>query len=233
MSKFNFDDAAIKVLANFAAFNQQMAIAPDRLSVHSANKAVLGSYKFDTPYTFEEFYVYDANDFLAFYNALKKPSIEVKDKCIIMTNDAEQKLTYYTAVKEITPISPPFDNVFDGVDTLLDFSLPADKLAIITKMTSLINTTNVFFETKGKKILITVGEELESSANNFEVVIEDGIKQNQATEPIKLSVDNLKILAGEYTVKFGSKTNKTKVKHFSTWSNLNGANYMIFGNMVK
>lgn len=233
MSKFNFDDQAIKVLSNFAGFHQQMVIAPERLSVLSANKAVIGSYKFDTPYNFEEFCVYDINDFLAFYNALKKPSIEVKDKYLIMTNDAEQKLTYYTAVKEITPIAPVFDNMCDNADMLLDFSLPADKLAIITKMASLIKTTNVFFETKGKKILITVGEELETSANNFEVLVEDCINLNQASKPIKISVNNLGILPGEYSIKFASKTNKTKTKQFSTWANLNGVNYMIFGDMLK
>jgi hypothetical protein len=157
---------------------------------------------------------------------MKKAEIEVEDKFLTITSDGD-KLTYYTTAKNLVQEIPDVNALFNGATYQLDFQLPADRLAVMNKMVSILKSKYIFFESDGKLVRITIGDELESSSNNYELVIDDGIKVNCLTEPVKISIVDFKVLAGEYEIKIAKKEARGKTKYFSKWDNLNGATYLI------
>lgn len=232
MSKFSFNDASLKILSNFATINPSMIIEPDKLSVISITKSTIATYKFDTPYTFDKFGIYDVSYFLSFISAMKKPLIEVKDNALIVTSESDS-LTYLTTPEKMILKAPDVNVIFKDFDFILDFALPSDRLAVINKMASILKAKYIFFETDDKRIRITISDELQSSTNYFELFIEDGINANKLTEPVCINISDFKVLAGEYQVKITSKTVKGKNKYFSVWKNLNGVDYYISAEAVK
>jgi hypothetical protein len=219
MSDFTPDEKVVKIMANFAGINPSMLIEPERLAVISNAKSVVANYKFPTPYTFEPFGLYDSSDALNIINALTKPEIEVKDKFINIIGANNDKVKYYTTATDLVPKVPDVEAKFAKVDCLLEFQLTADKLAVIQKMIGILKSKYLFLETEGKQIRLTIGDELESSGNNYDLVVVDGITTNNLDAPIKVALVDFKILPGEYNIKINKKITK--------WENLNGVIYYI------
>ena len=235
MSKFTFDEQTLKVLSNFSTINPSMTIEPDCVSVMNLSKSIVGTYKFNTPYTFDSFGLYDTGDFLSVLSAMKKSqnmSIEDKGKYLSITSDND-RLTYYTTSKDMITKVPDIQVLFKDCTFEMEFSLPNDRLAIIKQMSSILKSKFLFFETDDKRIRITVGDELESSSNNFEVFIETGIVMNELSEPVKVSIADFKIINGDYTIKIARRTVKGKNKYFSEWKNLNGVDYLLSMEAIK
>jgi hypothetical protein len=219
MNKFIPDDKTTKILANFATINPSILIKPDQLEVLSTSKSVIAKYPFPTPFTFEPFGLYDLSDTLGILNAMTKPEIEVCDKYINIIGSNDDKVKYFTTASELVPKVPSLNKKLATLTWGLEFQLTADKLAIIIKMASILKSKYLFFETDSKKIRITVGDELDSSCNNYEVFVGDGITTNNLTSPIKIAIVDFKVLPGEYEVKISER--------MTSWANLNGVTYYI------
>lgn len=219
MANFTPDDKIIKIMANFASINPSMLIEPDKLAVMNNAKTVITRYMFDTPFTFEPFGFYDTSDALGIINAMHKPDIEVNDKFINIVGANDDKVKYFTTAPDLVPKVPNVETGFLKLKCEQHFSLPADKLSIILKMSSILKSKFIFFETEGNKIRITVGDELESSGNNYDILVQDDIKINQSDAVIKIPLIDFKILPGEYNIQITKRTTK--------WENLNGVTYYI------
>lgn len=219
MTPFSFDDKTMKVLANFSAINPSMIIQPDKLSVINNTNSCIGLYPFAKGFDFEEFGLYEAPEFLSALSVFDTPpNIEVKDKYLSISSK-DNKLKYFTTAKNLLPTVPDIESKFSKVQCGLEFTLSADKLALINKISSILKSKYIFFETQKKKILITIANELESSNNSYELFIEDDITTNELSEPVKIELNDFKILPGEYKIALSTKISK--------WANLNGATYYL------
>lgn len=218
--QFMFSTSELKILGNFGSINQSIVINPDKIEVINVGSSVIAKYPYDNAYDFEAFGIYEISDFLGILNVLSKPNIEVKDSYLNIIGSNNDKVRYFTTAKELIPKVPSIEEKFSKMNCELQFALPADKLAYIMKMASILKAKFIFFETVNDKILVTVGDDLDSSANNYELFIEDGITNNKLDKPVKISIEDFKILAGEYEVKISKK--------ISCWTNLNNVVYYIF-----
>lgn len=219
MANFTPDDKIIKIMANFASINPSMLIEPDKLAVMNNSKSVVARYTFDPAFTFEPFGLYDTQDALGIINAMSKPDIEVYDKYINIVGANDDKVRYYTTAANLVPKVPDVGIGFAKLPVFLNFAIPADKLAIILKMSQILKSKFIFFETEGKRIRVTVGDELESSGNNYDIMIQDGITENCLDTVVQIPLIDFKILPGEYNVTIGKRSTK--------WENLNGVVYYI------
>lgn len=216
---FSFDEKTIKILTNFAGINPSMVIQPDQLSVINSSNSCIGFYPFATKYDFEEFGLYEAQEFLSAISVFDSaPSIDVKDK-YLQISGKNDKLKYFTTAKTLLPQVPDVASKFSKVNCALEFTLSADKLAVINKFSSILKSKYIFFETDKKKIKITIANELESSNNSYELFVEDDIVTNKLEEPIKIEFENFKIQPGEYKISLSPK--------ISRWVNLNNTTYFL------
>jgi hypothetical protein len=215
---FSFTDTELKILANFASINPSMIITPAGFEVINNSKSVIGFYKFETPYTYEQFGLYETPEFLTALSAIDQPAIEVKDKFVQISGKAD-KLKYYTTAQELLPKVPNVSEKFAKVTLALEFSLSADKLAILNKMANILKAKFIFFETDGDAVRVTVADELESSANSYNILITDGIKQNELANPVKIALADFKLMPGDYEIKLAEK--------ISRWESMTGVEYYV------
>ena len=216
---FAFSESEINVLKNFASINPSMIIHPDRFEVLNNAKSVVGKYNFEKAYDFEAFGIYECSEFLSILGAMKNPEIEVQEKCIVI-KDGSSKIRYFTTAKDLLPQVPQVDANFANVKCGLCFDLPADKLASLFKMSTILKAGFVFFETDKKKVRITVADELVSTNNSFDVTIDDGIKTNELEKALKIPLTDLKILPGGYSVELSTSK-------ISKWNSIGGVTYYV------
>lgn len=217
-----FNETEISVLKNLAAINPSQIIYPNGFEVMKNSQSVLAKYEFANPYEFEAFGIYDLPEFLSLLGAFKDPTVEIKQKKIIITEGA-QRATYITNPIEVMPHVPlaKVEEHFSKIEPELDFDLTADKLATIFKMAGIMKAEYLFFESDAKRIRITLANSLESSDNMYEVIVKDGIRSNDLGETtIKIPIIDMKHFPGDYTVKISSK-------RISRWENMNGIIYYV------
>lgn len=221
-----FTDFEIKVMKNFGVYNPSILIEPTGIKVQSTTKSVIAHYPFEASYSFDSFGVYDINNLLSIFSALNS-EFEVTDKLLKITNGKET-VNYSTQAPILIGNIPDVENLLKPFEIKMELCMPADKLAIISKMAGILKSKFIFFETEGKNIKITVGDDLDSSINNMEQIIEDNIYCNSLTEPVKININDFNIFQGEYKIKiFHNGKTGEKSKYMFKWENLNNVVYYI------
>jgi len=215
---FQFTSKETEVLKNFAGINPSMIVESKGFKVINNSKSVIGFYNFEKEYDFVAFGLYETNEFLTIVSALGTPDIEVSEKFLSIVN-GKDKVKYFTTAQNLLPKVPNVGKKFEDLECELEFNIPADKLNLLLKMAGILKSKYLFFETDKKKIRITAGDELESSGNNFEVLLEEGITSNNLKEPVKITLADFKIIPSEYQVKLSTKISK--------WSSTLGVDYFV------
>lgn len=201
---FTFTEAELTVLKNFAAVSPSMIIEPTGIGVINQAKSVVAKYTFDKPYEFEAFGIYEVPELLSILSVLKAPAINATEK-LLEIYDGDSKTRYFTTAKDLLPKVPSVENNFAKVEPELDFDLPGEKLTYLFKMASVIKAQFLFFQTDGKKIRLTVGNELEASTNTYDITIDTGIRKNELEAVLRIPLSDMKLLPGGYDVKLSSK----------------------------
>lgn len=208
---FTFTEKEMDILKNFAITNPSMVITNEQFKVMTNSKSVVGKYVFEKAYDFEDFGIYDVPNFISALDTLNKPTIEVSDKFLTI-KDANYKFKYLTTATDLLPKVPNVNEEKITEGTELDFDISNEKVNVILKTANILKADSVFFETDKKKIRITVANKLEASDNLFEIMIEDGIRVNKLSQPVKLNVSEFKLYPGDYKVKIAKK--------ISMWENV-------------
>lgn len=203
-SSFVFSDLELSILKNFSQVNPSMVINPTHIgAVNKPINSVVCRYDFEKPYGFEPFGVFEVPELLTILNTLKKPSIDVREQLLEIV-DGDSKTRYFTTAKNLIPEVPDVEKNFAKITPELDFDLPGDKLATLLKMAGIIKAQFAFFETDGKKVRITVGNELESSSNTFNVTVDSGIRTNSSEKVLRIPLTDLKLIPGGYEIRIAS-----------------------------
>ena len=218
MISFNYSEAEINCLRNFSTINASMIMEPEGFKVINTSKSVIAYYSFEKPYDFESYGIYETSDFLAAIGAMSTPQIEVNPKYLTIT-DGTSKLKYFTTAKTLLPEVPDVATKFNKLTYDLDFTITADKLAALLKMATILKSKYIFLESVDKNIRITAGDELDSSNNNYEILIDVGVKASTLKTPAKLLLTDFKIMPGEFKVLLTPAICK--------WENMSGIEYYI------
>lgn len=216
-----FNETELSVLKNFSTINASMLIRPDRLEIINDNQSCIAKYVFEKPYDFEAYGIYNLNEFLSVLGMIKNPEITVHEKYLTI-KQGNTKVKYYTTPENLIPVVRSLNKVLSAAKFDMAFNLPAEKLASIFKAATVLQLEWLFFETDGKKIRLTLANKLESSDSSFEVVIDDGIKENNIAKTAKVPVCDLKLMPGDYFIEIAS----TGVP-ISRWTCFNGVQYII------
>lgn len=214
MAKITLNSETITVLKNFASINQSVLIKTTDAVVRNNSKSCIAIYRFKEPLDLNgvlELGIYDTGDFLGIMSAYKNPEIETNDKFVTIS-EGKSKVKYFTTAADMVP-SVPYDcengkyNIekkFASVACELEFIIPQEKINILLKMATLLRSEFLFFESVDGAVRITVADELESSNNTWEMTLEENIIQSQLASPVKMNLQEFKILPSDYTVKLSS-----------------------------
>jgi len=236
MSTFKYTDQELKILKNFQLINQSMIINPDKFSVCSNNKTVVGLYDLVEEYDYEPFGIYDMTLFNAYLGEATDLGLEVEeDNRVIITDKAtDMHQTYNTTPIDsgMLPAAQDPTDKFEAIGTVSEFLAPASKLGALIKNCSLSKHERVFIEQTDAGIVLTgATQDLRNSANISEVVIkENNIEESNLEDIISMKVDErLSVLLPGFDYKVEIVKSQKSGKYMSRWSNdvIPGLRYFI------
>lgn len=216
-----FDSKEVNVLKNFATINPSMTVSNKQFAVKKTGNSMVAKFKLENKHTFNDFGIYEMNEFLSILGTFKDPDIVVNDKFLsIEEKDKSSKIKYFTTDKSLIEAVPNIEEKANKVEFPLVFNLSSDKLSAVIKTSALIRADYVFFESNGKSVKMTTANALDNSNNLFEIFITAGITKNALPKPVKMPIaDFSKLISGDYTVKIAEK--------ISIWESALGPVYYI------
>ena len=216
----NLSNETVSVLKNFATINQNLVIkSGSSISTMSAMKNIVASAKVKETWP-TDFAIYDLNEFLSALSLFEKPSLDLKDDFVVITEDGSNQsmagnhwpgkaLKYWysdpsvvtTPTKEIT--MPECE---------VNFSLENDMLSNVQKAAAVIGVPDMVLEAMDSgTALLKVTDKKNATANDYavKVGVNNGDGKNLSYK-FWFKVENLKLLSGTYNVAISSKN----ISHF-------------------
>jgi hypothetical protein len=187
----------LAVFKNFASINSNLIIKPGRsLSTISSGKNILAEVVVSEQFP-QEFGIYDLNEFLGAMSLFTDPELEFDDKKVII-REGNNAVKYYAAQTSILTKVP---TIKEFPEATITFDLTAAMLSQIQKVSSILKVGDFSIVGDGSTVVVRVGDKANPTGNSFESEI--GVTDR--TFHINFKVDNLKIMAGDYTVAIGGK----------------------------
>jgi hypothetical protein len=204
----------LSVLASFSRINQSIYIneGDNFLSTISIDKNIMG--KTEIVETFpSEFGIYDLSEFLSAASLIADPDFEFGDTSVVIKNNST-KIKFSYVSKELV-ISPPSTMKFPDPDITINIS--NEELTSAIKAAAVLSVPSLIITNQDGKIVIAVDDHKNSSANTWSKSIGDYDGENDFT--FIISVDNLKMMPGDYAVDVSSKG-------ISRWTNAETVYYI-------
>lgn len=221
-NEFKFSQQETDILKNFCTINPQIIIQPNRLQVKNSATTIIAIHDLVAPYDIDtSFGIYDMPNLLSVLSVYKSPSITLSEDAIrLLIKEGKCSNNYKTHAKELIDAVPDARKKFATLDITLDFVFPQEKLVMLKKMADLQKSAFIFFESIEGAIRVTVGDELESSDNTWEVILVDNIVINELSKVVKTNVADLKLIMCDYHVQIAEYG-------MSKWESSVGVEYYI------
>lgn len=199
-------DNILQVLKNFATINQNILIKQgNEIRTISEARNVLAKATLDIEFPVD-FGIYDLNEFINVLSLVDTPRLLFNEENVIVGDSTGRSKVKYFFSSEDTLTSPQKDITMPEAD--VSFTLSNDTLNKIKRAASVLGHTEVSITSHNGVLSLSVLENQNSTSNSFSIDI-DGESKSENFKFI-LSINNLKILSGDYDVKISSKL----ISHF-------------------
>lgn len=198
----------INLLKNFASINQGILFKKGKvIRTVSPHKNIMAQATVNEEMP-TDFGIYDLNNFLSVISLHKDdPSFEFEKESVLISGyKGRSKIKYRFCAPTMITI-PPEKNIAMP-DPEITFTLGADDLDWSLRAANVLSSPQIAVESDGKKVYITTLDLQNDSAHSDSLEIADG---NGDSYRMIFKTENMKMIAGTYTVKISSKG----VAHFS------------------
>lgn len=186
-------------LSNYATINSNLMIrAGSRLTTISEQKNIISAVTVDEEFPVD-FGIYDLKDFLSALDLFEEPELNFAEDGKYMEIAENGNVMRFFSAAENMLTFPKKEITFPGSDVEFDFD--KSTLDKVRKSAGAIGTSDVSIVGDGSTIRMVVGDKTNSSANTFTI----DVGETDKTFDIKMKVDNLKVIPGNYTACFSSK----------------------------
>jgi hypothetical protein len=192
----------LTVLHNFATINSNIEFKRGtKLKTISPGKGLLATA--NLPDNFEDdFCVVDLNQFLVVYNLNKETELHLTDKDIVF-KAGRSKINYRKTERSNCILPPDKDLVLPSIE--LDIRISEQDLASIMKSASVLKSSHIIVETdkENKNVLLTACDPADDSAHVNSIHLGENTTGKEFE--FSFSVDNMRMIPGEYDLKVSSK----------------------------
>ena len=192
----------LTVLQNFASINSNIEFKKGKvLKTISQGKGILATATLNDEFV-DDFCVNDLNQFLVVYNLNKDTEINLTEKDIIFKS-GRSKTNYRKTEKNNCVLPPEKDLSLPSVD--LDIVISDADLAGILKSAAVLKSSHIAVETdkSNKKVVLTACDPSDDSAHINSIDLGDNSTDKEFT--YVFSVENMKMIPGEYRLQVSSK----------------------------
>jgi hypothetical protein len=189
----------IQVLKNFSSINQGILInSGNVLRSMSVRRNIFASAPVEDVFE-KTFAIYDLNEFLATISLYSRPDLEFKDDFIQITDadNPSSKIKYSYSSPSVV-VSPP-EKAIVMPEPDAEFVLNINQFEQIIKAASVMKLKNVTVDKDGIKV-----HNDNSTGNQYRVDLDVNMSEDFKGK-LQLSVDNLKIIHGDYKVMMSVK----------------------------
>ena len=194
-------DNTLTVLKNFSSINQNLMVREGNVvKTMSEARNVLATAQVTE--TFEkQFGVYDLNEFINVLGLVDTPRLTFQDEYVIVGDSTGRSKVKYFFSPEETLTTPQKDIKMPSVE--VKFDLTSDTLSKLKKAASALGHSEVSITGKDGVLSLSVVDSQNSTSNAFSIDI-DG-EFGDVSFNFIMSIGNLKIIPGDYTVEISSK----------------------------
>ena len=196
----NLSTETLEVLKNFASINPNLVVkAGEPLSTIAEAKNVFA--KATIPETFKsDFGIYDLNEFINVVNLVGDPTLEFSDESVLLKN-GRSKASYRFADANI--LTAPTSQI-NMPDTDVSVTVTADQLSQVRKAAAVLGHSVVSIVGKKGTISLSVTDNKNSSANTFDMVVDED-NDCKSEFDFQFLISNIRVINGDYSVDVSSK----------------------------
>ena len=196
------NENTLSVLKNFSGINPNIIIRQGttiKTISEARNVFARASVNEDFP---KDFGVYDLNEFIGVLGLVDTPQLKFEDDYVIVADSTGRSKVKYFYSAEETLTAPGKDVTMPAVD--VTFELTNETLNKLKRAASTLGHGEVSISGKDGVLSLSVVDSKNSTSNAFSIDV-DGEFPADATFNFIVSISNLKILPGDYTVGISSK----------------------------
>lgn len=192
----------LNVLKNFSGINQNMMIRTgNTIKTISEARTVLATAHVSEEFPID-FGIYDLNEFIGVLNLVDTPRLAFKDEYVIVNDSTGRSKVKYFFSSEDTLTTPQKD--LNMPETNVKFTLTNDTMNKIKRAASTLGHEEVSISGQDGVLSLSVVDSQNMTSNAFSIDV-DGDFEKDAVFNFILSINNLKILPGDYEVAISSK----------------------------
>lgn len=192
----------LNVLKNFSGINQNMMIRTgNTIKTISEARTVLATAHVSEEFPID-FGIYDLNEFIGVLNLVDTPRLAFKDEYVIVNDSSGRSKVKYFFSSEDTLTTPQKD--LNMPETNVKFTLTNDTMNKIKRAASTLGHDEVSISGQDGVLSLSVVDSQNMTSNAFSIDV-DGDFDKDAVFNFILSINNLKILPGDYEVAISSK----------------------------
>jgi hypothetical protein len=192
----------LNVLKNFSGINQNMMIRTgNTIKTISEARTVLATAHVTEEFPID-FGIYDLNEFIGVLSLVDTPRLAFKDEYVIVNDSTGRSKVKYFFSSEDTLTTPQKD--LNMPETNVKFTLTNDTMNKIKRAASTLGHSEVSISGQDGVLSLSVVDSQNMTSNAFSIDV-DGDFDKDAVFNFILSINNLKILPGDYEVGISSK----------------------------
>lgn len=196
------NENTLSVLKNFSGINPNIIIRQGttiKTISEARNVFARASVNEDFP---KDFGVYDLNEFIGVLGLVDTPQLKFEDDYVIVADSTGRSKVKYFYSAEETLTAPGKDVTMPATD--VTFELTNETLNKLKRAASTLGHGEVSITNNNGVLSLSVVDSKNSTSNAFSIDV-DGEFPSDATFNFIVSISNLKILPGDYTVGISSK----------------------------
>ena len=192
----------LNVLKNFSGVNQNMMIRTgNTIKTISEARTVLATAKVSEEFPID-FGIYDLNEFIGVLSLVDTPRLDFKDEFVVVNDSTGRSKVKYFFSSEDTLTSPQKDITMP--ESNVKFTLDNDTMNKLKRAASTLGHGEVSISGQDGVLSLSVVDSQNMTSNAFSIDV-DGEFDKDAVFNFILSINNLKILPGDYEVAISSK----------------------------
>lgn len=192
----------LSVLKNFSSINQNILIrSGNTIKTISEARNVLATAEVTEEFP-QDFGVYDLNEFIGVLGLVDTPNLQFEDEFVRISNSSGRSKVKYFFSSEETLTTPQKDITMPDAD--VTFTLDNDTLNKLKRAASTLGHEEVSISGNNGVLSLSVVDSQNMTSNAFSIDV-DGTYPDGAVFNFIVSINNLKILPGDYEVQISSK----------------------------
>ena len=186
------------ILKNFSTINSGIKVeSGQQLKTISNMKNILAVANVSESFG-QEFSIYNLSEFLGATSLLENPEFNFNENSVSIS-DTDSSMTYFYASEGM--VASP-EKMITMPDAEIKIDLSSSLLDELQKAASVLGVNDLQLVSDGTKVSLVVTDKKNATSNTFSRTVGEG---NGVSFTMNFKIENLKVLAGNYTVSVSSK----------------------------